>query len=65
MKIADIIKIENNSNIFLHNEGLFCLPCEILFISLGGVLMTSAYAFIKNVKQYNTKKKFINLMKEI
>jgi hypothetical protein len=40
MKIADIIKTEDNTSIFLHNEGLFCLPREILFISLGGVLMS-------------------------
>ena len=51
MKIADIIKIEDNTNIFLHNEGLFLRAYEY-----------SAYAFIKNIKQYNAKKKFIKIV---
>ena len=51
MKIADIIKIEDNSNIFLHNEGLFWRAYEY-----------SAFAFIKSIKQYNAKKKFIKIV---
>ncbi|MCD4726646.1 MAG: hypothetical protein K8R46_03220 [Pirellulales bacterium] len=48
MKIEDILKTEDNSNIYLHNEGLFWRAYEY-----------SAYAFAKSIKQYNTKKKFI------
>lgn len=51
MKIADIIKIEDNINIFLHNEGLFWRAYEY-----------SAYAFIKSIKQYNAKKKFVKIV---
>ncbi len=50
MKIADIIKTENNTNIYLHNEGLFWRAFEY-----------SAFAFVKNIKQYNAKKKFIKI----
>ena len=48
MIIEDIIKTGDNHNIYLHNEGLFWRSYEY-----------SAYAFIKNIKQYNAKKKFI------
>ena len=51
MKIADIIKTEDDANIFLHNEGLFWRAYEY-----------SAFAFIKNIKPYNTKKKFIKIV---
>ena len=51
MKIADIIKTEDNTNIYLHNEGLFWRAYEY-----------SAYAFVKNIKQYNAKKKFIKIV---
>ncbi len=51
MKIEDIIKTEDNTNIFLHNEGLFWRAYEY-----------SAFAFAKNIKQYNTKKKFIKIV---
>lgn len=40
--------IEDNQNVHLHNEGLFWRSYEY-----------SAYAFVKNIKQYNAKKKFI------
>jgi len=48
MKIEDIIKTEDNTSIFLHNEGLFWRSYEY-----------SAYAFVNSIKQYNVKKKFI------
>lgn len=48
MIIENIIKIEDNKNIYLHNEGLFWRVYEY-----------SAYAFLINIKQYNAKKKFI------
>ncbi len=51
MKIEDIIKTEDNENIFLHNEGLFWRSYEY-----------SAFAFIKSIKQYNAKKKFIKIV---
>ena len=51
MKIEDIIKTEDNTNIFLHNEGLFWRSYEY-----------SAFAFVKNVKPYNAKKKFIKIV---
>jgi len=51
MKIADIIKTEDNTSIYLHNEGLFWRAYEY-----------SAYAFVNNIKQYNAKKKFIKIV---
>ena len=48
MKIEEIVKTEDSQNIYLHKEGLFWRAYEY-----------SAYAFIKNIKQYNAKKKFI------
>jgi len=51
MKIEDILKTEDNQSIFLHNEGLFWRAYEY-----------SAYAFVKSIKQYNTKKKFIKIV---
>lgn len=51
MKIADIIKTEDNTNIYLHNEGLFWRAYEY-----------SSFAFVKNIKPYNAKKKFIKIV---
>ena len=48
MKIVDILKTEDNTNVILHNEGLFWRAYEY-----------SAFAFVKNIKPYNAKKKFI------
>ena len=48
MIIEEILNIEDNHNIYLHNEGLFWRSYEY-----------SAYAFINSIKQYNVKKKFI------
>ena len=48
MKIEDIIKTEDNTSIYLHNEGLFWRAYDY-----------SAYAFVNSIKQYNAKKKFI------
>ena len=51
MKIEDIIKTEDNASIYLHNEGLFWRAYEY-----------SAFAFVKEIKQYNAKKKFIKIV---
>jgi len=48
MKIEEILKTEDNLNIYLHNEGLFWRAYEY-----------SAFTFVKSIKQYNAKKKFI------
>ena len=49
MKISEIVKREeNNKDIILHKEGMFWRAYEY-----------SAYTFVKNIKQYNAKKKFI------
>ncbi len=48
MKIEEILKIEDNKNIYLHNEGLFWRAYEY-----------SAFAFVKHIKHYNVKKKYI------
>lgn len=48
MKIQDILNTEDNKNIYLHKEGLFWRAYEY-----------SAFAFVKNLKPYHGKKKFI------
>jgi len=48
MKIEEILKTEDYQNIYLHKEGLFWRSYEY-----------SAYVFVKNVKKYNVKKKFV------
>ncbi|PIQ27593.1 MAG: hypothetical protein COW63_15585 [Bacteroidetes bacterium CG18_big_fil_WC_8_21_14_2_50_41_14] len=48
MKIEDILIKEDNQNIHLHKEGLFWRAYEY-----------SAFAFVKEIKKYNAKKKFI------
>ena len=55
MKISKIVKREEgNKDIVLHKEGLFCLPREILYISLGGwAYKHSAFLFVNNIKEYN------------
>ena len=51
MKIEDIIKTKDNTSIFLHNEGLFWRAYEY-----------TAFAFVKNIKPYYAKKKFIKIV---
>lgn len=48
MVIKEIIRIEDNNNIYLHKEGLFWRAYEY-----------SAFAFVENIKGYNAKKKFV------
>jgi hypothetical protein len=46
--MEEIINIEDKQNIYLHNEGMFWRAYEY-----------SAFAFVKNIKPYNGKKKFV------
>jgi len=51
MTIKEILKIEDNVSIYLHNAGLFWRAYEY-----------SAFAFVVNIKPYNAKKKFIKIV---
>lgn len=51
LKVSDIISNEDDQNIYLYKEGIFWRAYEY-----------SAYAFVKNIRQYNVKKKFFKIM---
>ncbi len=53
MKIEEAIKIEDNKNIYLHNEGLFWRAYEY-----------SACSFVKNILQYNIQYKYFKGIKQ-